>query len=86
MNKPAEAIARWGSAPKLPDLARTRSGVEFDPRANRWAYRDATDNVNLDFSKWLVTDKFIVSAKLSLLWYAEHLSPAHLSNMNRPGF
>ena len=82
MNKPAEAIARWGSAPKLPDLARTRSGVEFDPRANRWAYRDATDNVNLDFSKWLVTDKFIVSAKLSLLWYAEHLSPAHLSNMH----
>ena len=82
MNKPAEAIARWGSAPELPALARTRSGVEFDPRANRWAYRDATDNVNLDFSKWLVTDKFIVSAKLSLLWYAEHLSPAHLSNMH----
>lgn len=82
MNKPAEAIARWGSAPELPVLARTRSGVEFDPRLDRWIYRDATDTVNLDFSKWLVTDKFIVSAKLSLLWYAEHLSPAHLSNMH----
>lgn len=82
MNKPEEAIASWGSAPKLPVLARTRSGVEFDPRLDRWIYRDATDTVNLDFSKWLVTDKFIVSAKLSLLWYAEHLSPAHLSNMH----
>lgn len=71
MNKPAEAIASWDSAPKLPVLARTRSGVEFDPRLDRWIYRDATDTVNLDFSKWLVTDKFIVSAKLSLLWYAE---------------
>lgn len=82
MNKPAEAIARWGSAPELPVLARTRSGVEFAPRLDRWAYRDATETVNLDFSKWPVTDKFIVSAKLSLLWYAEHLSPAHLSNMH----
>lgn len=82
MNKPAEAIARWGAAPELPVLARTRSGVEFDPRVDRWTYRDDTTTVNLDFSKWPVTDKFIVSAKLSLLWYAEHLSPAHLSNMH----
>lgn len=82
MNRRAEAIARWGSAPELPVLARTRSGVEFDPRVDRWTYRDATTTVNLDFSKWPVTDKFIVSAKLSLLWYAEHLSPAHLSNMH----
>lgn len=82
MNKSAEAIAHWGATPQLPVLARTRSGVEFDPRLDRWIYRDATDNVHLDFSKWLVTDKFIVSAKLSLLWYAEHMSPAHLSNMH----
>ncbi len=82
MNKPAEAVARWGSAPELPALARTRSGVEFDPRVDRWTYRDATTTVNLDFSKWPVTDMFILSAKLSLLWYAEHLSPAHLSNMH----
>ncbi|MCG9065462.1 site-specific integrase [Laribacter hongkongensis] len=82
MNKLVEAITSWESAPELPVLARTRSGVEFDPRMGRWAYRDATTTVNLDFTKWPVTDKFILSAKLSLLWYAEHLSPAHLSNMH----
>lgn len=82
MNRRKEATARWGSAPDLPVSARTRSGVEFDPRLDRWAYRDATDTVNLDFSRWPVTDTFILSAKLSLLWYAENLSPAHLSNMH----
>lgn len=81
MNNLVEVAAHRGATPELPDLARTRSGVEFDPRLDKWAYRDATDTVSLDFSKWPVTDRFLVSAKLTLLWYAEHLSPAHLSNL-----
>lgn len=81
MNKPAEAIARWGSAPELPVLARTRSGVEFDPRADRWTYDDVTVTVNLDFATWPATETFVASAKLVLLWYAEQLSPSHLINM-----
>ena len=82
MNKSAEITTHWGAAPELPALARTRSGVKFDPRLVRWAYRDDTDTVHLDFSKWPVTDSFLVSAKLSLLWYAKNLSPTHLSNMH----
>lgn len=81
MNKPTEVIAHWGLAPEIPQLARTRSGVEFDPRACRWAYRDATITVNLDFTKWPATETFIVSAKLALLWYAEQRSSSHLINM-----
>lgn len=82
MNKLAAAVAHCGSAPELPALARTRSGVEFDPRAHRWVYRDATTTINLDFATWPVTDSFVVSAKLALLWYAEHMSPSHLKNMH----
>lgn len=74
--------APWGVAPELPAVARTRSGVEFDPRADKWAYRDATETVNLNFARWLVNDSFVASAKRALLWYAEHMSPAHLMNMH----
>lgn len=81
MNKPAEAIARWRSAPELPIFARTRSGVEFDPRVDRWSYRDATTTVNVDFATWPATETFVASAKLVLLWYAEQLSSSHLINM-----
>jgi integrase len=81
MNKLAAVTANRDAAPELPVVARTRSGVEFDPRAHRWAYRDATTTVNLDFATWPVADTFVASAKLALLWYAEHMSSAHLINM-----
>lgn len=83
MSKQATAATCWGSDLQLPALARTRFGVEFDPRADKWAYRDATSTVNLDFATWPATDSLIVSAKLSLLWYAEHMSSSHLINMFR---
>lgn len=81
MNKRKEATAHWDSATELPELARTRSGVEFDPRACRWVYRDATNTINLDFASWPTTETFVASAKLTLLWYAEHMSSSHLKNM-----
>jgi integrase len=80
MNKLA-VVANPDIKPELPPLARTRSGIEFDPSANRWAYRDAIENVHLDFSRLPVTAPLLTSAKLALLWYAEHMSSAHLSNM-----
>lgn len=82
MNKRGAAASRLDSVSELPSLARTRSGVEFDPRENRWVYREATATINLDFSAWPVTDSFGTSAKLALLWYAEHLSPSHLKNLH----
>jgi integrase len=72
----------WNMAPELPTLARTRSGVEFDPRSDRWIYRDATTYINLDFEGWPTTRTFVTSAKLTCLWYAEHASPSHLKNMH----
>ena len=65
--------------PDLPKQARTRSGVLFDPRAERWSYRDSSDNVSLNFTKFrLVTDSLMVASKLSLLWYAENMSEGYV--------
>lgn len=82
MNNLAAVAANWRATPELPALARTRSGVEFDPRADRWSYRDDTITVSLGFAKWPVTVAFVASAKAVLLWYAEHMSPSHLVNMH----
>lgn len=72
----------YGTSPDLPEQARTRSGVQFDPRAERWSYRDSSDNVSLNFNKFrFVTDSFVVAAKQTLLWYAENMSQSHLMNL-----
>lgn len=82
MNKLAELSAPLVVVPELPALARTQSGVEFDPRVDRWAYRDSAYNTSLDFTSLSgVTSSFVESAKLTLLWYAENMSQPHLVNM-----
>lgn len=82
MNNLAAVANYWRATPELPALARTRSGVEFDPRADRWVYRDTTSTINLNFAKWSATATFVAYAKGALLWYAEHMSPSHLMNMH----
>lgn len=81
-SKQATVTPQCALSPTLPALARTLSGVEFDPRANRWEYRDTTTTVSLNFAEWPTTDTFHISAKSTLLWYAEHMSPSHLMNMH----
>src|SRR5688500_18162341 len=72
----------FNTLPGLPELAKTHSGVQFDPHAERWSYRDSSDNVSLNFAKFrLVTDSFLMASKLTLLWYAENMSQSHLMNM-----
>ena len=76
------AFPDFGVTPLLPGLAKTRSGVAFDPRSERWSYRDSSDNVSLNFSKFnAVTDELMNASKLTLLWYAENMSQSHLMNM-----
>lgn len=67
----------------LPSLARTRSGVTFDPSADRWAYRDGVKTVSLDFTFALTfAVELRSSLKSVLLWYAENTSASHLQNMH----
>lgn len=67
--------------PDLPGEVKTRNGVRFDPRVDRWSYRDNTVTVSLDFFSLKATDELINSAKKVLIWYAENRSPDHLMNM-----
>ena len=65
----------------LPERVTTHSGVRFDPKLDRWAYRDNTLNVSLDFLSLKATNLLVKSAKKVLIWYAENKSPDHLMNM-----
>jgi integrase len=74
----------FNTIPNLPEHARTRSGVRFDPHTERWAIRDSLATFSLDFNILPgVTPAFRVASKLALLWYAENLSAHHLMNMFR---
>lgn len=75
------AAGSWEAMPELPAVALTRSGVELDPREDRWVYRDTTMAISLNFAAWPATESFVTSAKLTLLWYAAHMSPSHVKNM-----
>lgn len=84
MRNQVPAHTGFGAIPDLPELARTRSGVQFDPRAVRWAIRDSTATFSLDFNILRgVTLPFRTASQLALLWYAENLSPHHMMNMFR---
>lgn len=70
------------STPILPAVAKTRSGVLFEPRAGRWVYRDRSLTVSLNFLHLQkITVGIRASVKATLLWYAENTSAAHLKNM-----
>lgn len=81
MNNSEMPLSYRDSIHELPAQAHTRSGVEFDPRSERWVYRDVSITVSLNFATWYATDSFLLSAKLALLWYAENMSPHHVKNM-----
>ena len=57
---------------KLPPLARTKSGIVFDPRADLWKFRDATNTIHLRFDKLNATSELVRRSKPAFLWYAEN--------------
>ncbi|HQO16912.1 MAG TPA: hypothetical protein PLG02_08110, partial [Methylotenera sp.] len=68
---------------ELPEEVTTLSGVKFQPRLEKWFYRDSTKNITLNFNNISAEFKLIISAKKVLIWYAENKSPDHLNNMFR---
>jgi len=65
----------------LPSEVKTRNGARFNPRLDRWSYRDNTVTVSLDFASLKAAEELVSSAKKVLIWYAENKSPDHLMNM-----
>lgn len=69
--------------PTLPTLARTRSGIDFDPSQDLWRFRDGVKNVHLDFEGWgLENFKLKIGFKGALLWLMQNMSPSHAINMH----
>jgi integrase len=66
---------------EIPRSVITRSGVQFDPSQESWNYRDGVNAVNLHFGELNAPPKLRKALKLVLTWYAEHMSPSHLSNV-----
>ncbi len=63
----------------LPESAKTKAGVTFNPRLSRWAYREEGCSVRLDFGSLIgATPALVVGLKITLLWYAENRSANHL--------
>ena len=82
MGKLIQAYTELNAIPDLPQQARTRSGVQFDPREDKWVYRDNSSTVSLNFPHLRnTTSDLIQSIKSALLWYAENMSASHLKNM-----
>lgn len=69
----------------LPKLARARGGAEFDPRADRWSWRDSLSTVSLDFAplRNMLAPQLIAALKTTLIWYAEVHSPNTLATNQR---
>jgi len=81
MSNQAKNVALQESIGTLPQYVRTRNGALFDHHADRWAFRDSTKTLSLDFSKLNVSPALLMSLKGTLIWYAENKSSHHLKNM-----
>ena len=76
------AVADSKSDRWLPRLVKTRSGVEINPHADQWIFRDEIKSININFS--LIPDvspDFFWALKSVLIWYAENRSTGSLSSM-----
>ncbi|MCC2682050.1 MAG: integrase family protein, partial [Nitrosospira multiformis] len=58
----------------LPPSARTKSGIEFDPRPDLWKFRDATNTIHLRFDLLDASAELVQNSKLALLWYAANMA------------
>jgi integrase len=81
MNNRAKNVTLRESIGNLPQYVRTRNGALFDPHTDRWAFRDSTKTLSLDFSRLDVSPALLMSFKTTLVWYAENKSSHHLKNM-----
>lgn len=82
MHDLTQVSAYYRDLPVLPEVARTLSGVEFYPNSERWAYRDSSATISLNFLLLAnITKELKNSVKAVLIWYAENMSASHLKNM-----
>ncbi len=65
----------------LPEVALTKDGWKFYPRADVWNLSSATFCRSFDFSSFPIGEMVIRSLKATLLWYCEHRSLHRARNL-----
>lgn len=76
MNNTVERFLADRATLPLPNIARTRNGIEFTPDEAYWRFRDGTTQVSVNFK--LLPDvcaPLLPGLKKTLLWYFENRSP-----------
>lgn len=82
MNTIASFVDTTLGGPSLPSQARTRSGVVFDPRRDRWGFREGLTDVVIGFDGWGLESSLLKTGfKLALTWLLSSYSPKHVMNM-----
>jgi integrase len=68
---------------RLPELAKSFQGKDFDPRLDKWVLRDAAIEVTFNWNEFnhLLKPKIALEFKLALLWFVENRSVSHASNI-----
>lgn len=75
MTNPAESFAALRGL-TLPDVANTRSGVEYSPSTMIWSFRDGIFEINISFNRVpKACEPLIHGFKLTLIWCLANLSP-----------
>lgn len=81
MNNLLPIVPLHNSLIDLPSEVKTLNGARFDPRLDRWAYRDSMENLSLNFSELQTRRSLIDASKRVFIWYAQNKSAPHLRNM-----
>jgi hypothetical protein len=64
------------SRTSLPLSARTRSGIEYVPSAQKWVFRDGKDRICVDFDRVpALAEPLIPGLKWTLMWYLANRAP-----------
>lgn len=71
MHSPAISHVQDTDSCFIPEVAYSRSGVAFNPRENLWRFRDAVNDVRLNFDDLPISDSLRISLKKTLLWYMQ---------------
>lgn len=68
----------------FPAVARTKSGIEFDPRGDVWQFREAVSAISIKFKRLRAYPELLSGFKVVLLWYFENYAAdtcrAHFHN------
>ena len=80
MNNPVKKFIAC-RAVKLPQTARTRSGIQYSPQESLWNFRDGIARLCLSFNLIPTTcAPLIHGIKCTAVWYLAHRAPSTVSN------